>query len=722
MPSSTQYWTFLGSSSSLSDFQFFTYNLNVKPETSHFSLIAEELIQPNTTRSSIGATLAIAASRYALTELEDKELSFTSHFFKIFSESWKTKVFLHASQKPFANEPLLSIDQLLENEALGYKILQHYDVSVGLVYLKDNQLTYLQSAYSQLALLNDRYNCDIKKADKESLVDILLHSTNNTAPYQFVDIEKYRLEMLVLLPSKYTTTKTGARLKSNILKIYRSFVSNADYLQDAKYDPSLIILKRNNNQKPCQVAITEKSPPAITSKVKAKKSLATYYLSSFLLLLGISASYFLWQAQAKENISLPLVESNQKTLQLAANITQEAGFPKKEPLEDTSIKQLNLIKKQEEEREQRLQQEHREAERLEKKALAEKKQEAELVAKKTQERLEKQKEIEAQTETLRLKALEENRIREEERLIEQQKEREAVAIKERQLQQKREEEVALLKQQNDDESLLSIQRDIDIINRHDNKLRAQRQAEEQKQRENQAKLVAEKQAKKKRKEALIKQRRLEFENSQARKEQASRSTGITSSQNNKAKAQATNIIEPQNRKEKQRQNQQHIKQKEAEKKRVVAEELKKQQVGQLKAKEERTKLIQQTVVHQLVNYSKTFNRHAVQLQQKITAIELLEKRKSSNSAPKTIRDKERLQSKKIDIEQRIDRLAGLYSSKLKKLCAYKVIHSVAIPAKPTNVERIALSVITQQLRTCSQAQTLSRKNIARTLINRYLKQ
>jgi len=61
------------------------------------------------------------------------------------------------------------------------------------------------------------------------------------------------------------------------------------------------------------------------------------------------------------------------------------------------------------------------------------------------------------------------------------------------------------------------------------------------------------------------------------------------------------------------QTQAFIKQKEEEKKRIVAEELEKQQAGKIKAKEAREKIIQKTITHQLVNYSKTFHRHVVQL-------------------------------------------------------------------------------------------------------------
>lgn len=671
----------------------FSKHSNNKPEKGYFAIIAEELPQTTaSTRSQIGAKLLVDASQLALTKLQAQELNFAPHFFHLLNDIWKAKVFLHAIQNPFLGTDTLSVKKLTENDTLSEDIVRHYDVSAGIIYLKGNQLVFLQSGDTQLALLNKRNNCEIKKVDQPSL-SVLLNRSKNTSSslYQLIDIKKHQLEMVVLLPHKYTAPKTSARLKSNILKIYRTFESNYPQIDSAD-NAQLTILKKDHQQKQSASHPATKKPLSSASPKKQtdKKSMTAYVLSTFLLLVGAIASYFLWQAQAKESISMSPSHNGFIATQMALNNTSEAPIPLLEVTNKQSgiKKQTDKIKRAEQKKREEV-----EAAIATEKARLEKEKRLQL----------KQKQDEAAiAESLRIKTIEKEKARKEKELQERRKlEAETKARKLRLEQEKK-----LKQQQEEAATLLSIEKDLDLINQHDEKIRAQQQAEEQKRRENQTRLLAEKQAEAKRKAALIQQRRREFENNK----------------NNPVESSPSKIPNTaKSREEQQIQIQKQIKQKEAEKQRIVAEELKRQQAEQIKAKEARNKVIQKTITHQLLNYSKTFHRHVVQLQQKNKAIELLERRKTSSNDPNIVHKKKMLQSKKNDIEQRIDRLSVLYASKLKELCANKIIHPIAMPTKLTKVERIAYAVISQKLRHCSQPETLSSQNISKIFIKKYLK-
>jgi len=647
----------------------------------YFALIAEELPQTTVaTRSKIGAKLLVEASQLALEKLQEQELDFSSHFFTLLNKAWKTKVLLHATQNPFLDNPPLSIKQLTENTILSDDVVKHYDASIGLIYLENNQLLFLQSGDAQLALLNKRNNCEIKQANQQSL-SMMLNST--PLPQQLIDIEKYQLNMLVLLPHKYTTPKTKARLNSNILKIYRSFESSQQQAENND-NTQLLILRRK--QKEITSAVTPQKISSSTPQKKelSKKGMGVYVLSASVLISALTASYFLWQVQATENISPLFFDTNSATNQLALNKQIEVPPSKKISLKTTD-KQLEINKQTEQEKQLKAKLAETEKENNEKKQQKKKEQAAAKALKALQQKEAKQQAI---AEALRIKTLEIEKARQEKEL-----KAKIEADRKKKLAQEK-----ALKLQQEEASLISIEKDLETINRYDKEIDRQQQLEEKKRRENQAKLAAKKQAEAEaqKKQALIQQRRREFEN-------------------NKKKQQTASIkpSTPKNQEELQ-------KQKEAEKQRIIAEELKKQQVDKVKAKAAREKVIQKTITHQLVNYSKTFYRHVVQLKQKDQAIKLLEQKKASSNDPNMIRTQEMLQSKKDDIKQRIDRLAVLYAEKLKQLCAHKVIHPIERPVKLTEVERIALAVISQKQRNCSQPQTLSSQNISKTLINRYL--
>ncbi len=693
MSSLSRHWRLLDSSSlSKPDYYQFTHQFTLANMEGAFAIIAETLplvaeLRGKASRSNIGAHLAIKAAQIAFNELLDKKLNFVEMFFSLFSKHWQAAVLLHAIENPITNK---------QGKNTQKEILEYYNPSIALLYQFDQQLILLQLGYAQIALLNQRYNCEIKKVATLSLSDFLVNLEQNTEPpLQLIDLAKDKIIMVALLSQHYISPKTVTRLNTNIIKLYRQFEvdKHSKHLID-----NLIILKQEYKQTDSKTSdVVEKKATQINQKAKKKLT------STLFLLLGLisatSASYYLWQVQATEtNSLLPLGQPIKKKEEIIEKDKILLSVDQ-EQVQITTIKQKQWLEKQKLKKQQQQaiikakeleQQKAREQERIEamEKIYAQQRKEAEL------RRLEQER-IDAQLEA---DALQQEKIRQEAKLKQQ-----------KQL-------------KNEEISLLSIKKDIELIAWNNEKDHAQEVAEQQKRRTQyelkkqqeqrkraqEAKIKAKKQAEKRRLDALIKQRREEFaRNKRQQKQQVTQTATIET-------------VAPKQRLQQQRQTQHHIKQQAEEKKRNILVELKKQQQKQAKAKDFRQRLKQQTVVHQLISYSKTFHRHTLQLKQKLNIINALEKRADAFSHPKIIRERGLFKKKEATIRKRLDSLAKLYSDKLKRLCANPKLYPVKLSA--TNpIERTARSIIAQQLHRCSQSWFISTKGVTTTLLNRYLK-
>ena len=699
-------WAFLDNNLTQNNSFYYFKKTNISPNNDgYFAIISEKLSLDTTPRSAIGAKLLVEASRLALIELEKNNLNSAPHFFKLLYPQWRAKVLLDAIQNPLNSEDSISLEQVTKDKQLSHSILKRYDASANIIYIHNNQLMIFQSGEAQLALSNQRYNCEIKRSTQQSLSSMLKNAeSNEPSSYQLIDIDKYQLEILALLPNKYTKGRTAARLKSNFAKTYRSFKNNKSN-DTNNFHEEAIILKKATQEKS---SVIKKPSKTIESPKHKKKRLLVPFISSALIISGISiGSYYLWKIKAKENM-MPPPDNKLSLITPATSLVPEKSSQLKQ--KDLALKEEQAkIKKQNEEKKAEKIKLKKEQDKKEK--LAKERQEKEAIAKKEAETarlLEEKNKAQAKAEILKQQIIEAKKQKElkQQQLVKAEKIKKELARKQAEKEKK--------KLQAEENLLASIEKDIETISQYEKKILEQeklkeQQAKEKKRQEYQARLEAKKLADKKKKEALIKQRRLEFEQAKKIKNKPTSST------------QATVSNKPKNREELQISIQEQIKKKEEEKKRIVATELKKQQESQQKAREIREKNIQKTITHQLVAYSKTFHGHVLQLKEKNQALQKLDEPNNSLNEAVLARDRERLINKKKEINQRLDRLATLYSKKLKKLCSNKIIHPVAIPPKSTKVERIALTVLSQKLRACSQTKKLSGKSVSKALINSYIK-
>jgi hypothetical protein len=678
MSSLSQQWRLLDNSSlSKPDFHYFGQPFVFENIQGSFAVISEALplsaeIESSASRSDIGARLATEAAEFAFIELLDKKLNFAEMFFSLFSKQWQATVLLHTIENPIKNNKTNHTQE---------KILENYDPSIALFYQFDKQLILLQLGYTQIALLNRRYHCEIKKTSSLSLSDFLLRLETTTEPQlELIDTEACQIEMVILLSQQYTNFKTVARLSSNIIKLYRE-LERKKKLTCISDNDNLIILKKEANEVGTSVPVNLKvdSSESLEVKLKSKKKLASTLFSLFSLILGTAASYYLWQVEATETDLSGSVagqaSQNYKTFEdrrvMAIMGQERIKIEKIQLFEQQKLKKQldNVLKQQKEE---------------------------ELKEKAEKQRLIQKDKLVSERENQELTAQKEKRLRAEAK--------EKVLKKERQVEAEvQEKEKGLERTQREKNSFLSIERDIELITRHDEKIHAQYTIKQQ-----EAKIATEKREEKTGLDALVKQRREEFEKNKVQQKHPTMQVLVVKS------------VIPKSRKQQQLQVQRHIRGRANKKKQQILIELKKQQLKQIRAKDERAQLKQKTTVHQLVNYSKTFNSHTVQLKQKLEAIAFLDQRPEAFSNPKIVHGRTLLQGKEATIRKRLDSLAKLYSAKIKRLCRETKIYPV-IPSASNQVERIARSVIAQQLRHCSRPQFLSTKAVTTALLNKYLK-
>ena len=674
-----QQWRFLDSSSlSKPDYYHFTQQFVLENMQGSFAIISEPLplsieIQSRISRSDTGARLATKAAKFAFIELLDNKLNFSENFLSLFDKHWQAIVLLHAIENPFASNASLLEKQLNDDKKVSSvkkEILEHYDPSIAFLYLFDKQLILLQLGYTQVALLSRRYHCEIKKASQLSLSNFLLGIGNNSeSQLQLIDIDACQIEMVVLLSQQYTSPKTVARLNSNIIKLYREF----DLEKKSNHIPgsdALILLKKE----PCDVdssvtVSSEVDAPVslvIKPKLKLKKRSVFLPFTLFFLIFGITASYYLWQVQATVTESNTALTGQQSQNYKISNSQKAVKMTDQERSTIVFFEQQKLKKQQEEIKRS--------------------------IIKSKEAELRQQKKAQLKKEA-------------EQAYVKEEKKQKLIAQEEKKLRQQKEGE----------EKVKELERKQRNLEQQEAKLLAEEQAEKRRlvvlvklQREQEVKLLAEEQAEKRRLKALVKLRREEFEKNKARQKQQVVRTLVAE----------TSVVK--SRKQQQLETQQNIKKRTDKKRQDVLAELKKQQQAQARAKDARAQLIQKTAVHQLVNYSKSFNRHVVQLKQKLDAIVVLDRQADALSNSTIIRKRALLETKEKTGRKRLDAIAKGYSTKIKQLCTASKIYPVSLSGA-NQVERIARSVIAQQLRNCSRPQFLSTKAVTTALLNKYLK-
>jgi hypothetical protein len=755
MSSQSQHWTLFDNDPlSNPDYYHFTQQFSINNSQGFFAIATEHLPINNKDRSVAsrterGAELAIDAARLAFSEILDNELDFSEVFLRLFSKQWKAAVLLDAikSTDHESNSLAAQLSDGKKTSSEQQAVLALYDPSIALLYQFDKQALLLPLGNTQIALVNRRYHCEIKKPRHLFLSSLLVDLENGTKPpFQLVNIEDYRLEMIALLSHRYTAPKTGARLNSNIIKRYRQLESK-DNTEQTDNNHLLIFKKEvtQTNLASTDSQAKQSSQPPKVENIKPKRSLATYVFSLFTLTSATAGSYYFWQAQATETSPLTLLENkNQHTPKtpikpkIAINNNQT-----------TAIKSARekLLAKQEIEKQHILALAKEKAKQNELKHLRELQEQKEAAA------LKRQQEQQTKAAALKLTLTEEvnkayaqqqtERNAEKKRLIKEEKahanQKRLEFLKQKELEiasakeEKRKQETRLkaeklAREKQEKAALLLIEKDIEEMNRQEENIRAQKIAEQRKRQEEQlrirklkveqerkrhaqlAKIEAKKLAEKKRLEALVKQRRIEFEQNKKRQQR----------EKEKVITPPVTSIEPEGRNKPQSKEQDVTKSNAAEKKRIMLAELKRQKQDQAKAKNDKLKLKQKTAVHQLVNYSKTFNRHTVQLKQKLERLKAIDQREDASSNKALIHKRKLLKGKEAVIRKRLDSLAGMYLEKLKQVCAKTKIFPVSVSAS-NKTERIARGVISQHMSNCSQAQSLSTSRVAATLLDKYLK-
>lgn len=293
----THHWTPLTHHSEQDSYHQFTQVLDVDSQKPVFAFLAEALptVSSNnqTSRSEIGAQLALKAAKTAINELTNRTLSFNENFWIIFSQHWKAKIFLHAIEHPTSQKKPYSIDTLGNTEALNHEqksVLKKYDASLSFCFIDKNKATLFQTGAIKIALLNRRYHCEIKTPELPSSIALMYNTYSPN--FEYIDINTYRLEMPLLLSHQYSNKKSEARLTANIFKIYRS-MGTGNVSNPLVNGANLIAFKSD------QESLEEPKVPSSSLPKKnistTKKTLALR-ASLMTALVGIG-SYYLWPVQ-----------------------------------------------------------------------------------------------------------------------------------------------------------------------------------------------------------------------------------------------------------------------------------------------------------------------------------------------------------------------------------------------------------------------------------------
>ena len=755
MPSQSPHWTLFDSDPlSSSDFHRFTQPFNSNKAQDFFVISAEHLPVGNenrlvASRSVRGAELAIEAARLAFSEIVENELDFSKVFLTLFSKQWKAATLLDAVKYIDTKSSLFAIDQLSDTAKITdeqQEILALYDPSIALFYQSEKQFIFLSLSDTEIALVNRRYHCEIKEATQVSLSKLLVDFENAAEPpFQLIDIEEYQLEMVALLSHRYTASKTMARLHSTIIKCYRQLESKNSCAESTDNSYLLLFKKEQANPTNTEPQIV----PSAQLKIERdtpRNSMVTLILSLFALITATASSYFFWQAQATETGLSTLVESKpqespkaQLNTQIILNNHQKDTLKSaKETLHSEEKAWQEGIKKQQAQQIKTLQQQQQQEQEVvalkQQNDLRLKIKQIEFEALKKQEEQIRRKAEATKAEKLRL--IEEKAQAKQKELLKQQQALELAKAK-KELKEKRLKAEKLAREEQEKVQLLLLEQDIERMNREEEEIRAQKEAEQKKRKEEQlrvrrieleqerkkyeqlAKIEAEKRAEDKRLEALVRQRRLEFEANKAKQRLEFENNKIRQ-QREKEQAMNPLVAVAPIKLEESSKPQDITKSNAAEKKRNMLAELKRQKQSQAKAKTEKLRLKQKTAIHQLVNYSKTFNQHTTQLKQKLDRLAAIDQRSDAFSNKVLIHKRKLLKGKEAVIRARLVSIAGMYLAKLKLVCAKEKLFPVSTVSS-NKTERIARRVISQHVSNCSQVQSLSASRISTTLLGKYLR-
>lgn len=702
MPSQLSHWTLFDSNTlSNPNFHHFTQPFCIDKSQGLFVIASEHLPENNedrlvTFRSTRGAELAIKVAQRAFSDILEKELNFSDVFLTLFSKQWKAAVLLDAiKNKKTISGSLVAIDQFSNDNKTTHEqqqILALYDPSIVLLYQYKKQLIFLLLGNTHIALVNRRYHCEIKKPTNISLSNLLVDLEHDAKPsFQLLDIEEYSLEMMALLSHRYTTPKTNARLHSNIIKCYRQFESKGD-TEQTDNNCLLLFKKKQAQVNPTKIKsqVAGSTEPLKIKREKPKRRMATFILSLFAITTATAGSYYFWQGQEEKTGSAALVESKSQEPPKIQTNTQFIA---------NNIQEKMAIS-------------------LNKTLLAEEKAKQEAI---------KIKHLQAQAETLKQQEQANRKAEaaeaEKQRLIEEKKElkeqKKLALLKQQQklkLAKKKQKKARLLLIKQDHEKRKQQEQKIAEQKKHkEEQLRIRKIALEQehKKRKQLEKIEAKKLAEKRRLAALVKQRRLEFENNKIREQR----------EKEKADNPPIAITPPAKLKKHNRpQNEEQdiTKSNAAEKKRNMLAELERQKQNQAKTKIDKQKQKQKTAIHQLVNYSKTFNQHTTQLKQKLDGLEAIKQQSDASSNNALIHKRKLLKGKELIIRKRLNSIAAMYLSKLKLLCAKEKKFPVSTEGA-NRTERIARKIISQHVNNCSQSQSLSTSRVTTIFLNRYLK-
>jgi uncharacterized protein involved in tolerance to divalent cations len=732
MSSQSQHWTLVDNDlPSDPNYHSITQQFTIEKTHGFFAVIAEPITSSteqtdNIASHAIGAKLAIEAAHLAFNEIIEHKLNFANVFLTLFSKQWKALVLLYTIKNANKIKTPLIANKLSENGTLTpaqKELIAHYDPSIALLYQFNDQLVLLQTGNSRIALVNQRYHSEIKKAPHASLTALLLDAEtldDTEHLFNLIDIKHYQLEMIALLPEHYTATKTMARLNANIIKLYRHLELDDAKKQATDYK-KFILLKKQSTQK---TAIP--SSHQSVKKIKTKKKLVTYTLSFFALIFTVS-SYYLWQANDAEAETSTLIEKqNTQAYKAITEIKnankQEIGEIKPETkylLEEEKLTQAkkqmqieiqeqldeqakakekaNKLRQQHILEEQKQQEEIDRAAKLEADKLAQ--EEADRLAKLAVDKLAQQEADKlaklkadklAQQETDKLAKLEDDRLA-------QQKADKLAKLEDDKLAQQEADKLAKL------EADKLAQEEADKLAQQEDDRRATLEANR----------LAQQEA-----DRLIAKKRLDIEKNKAeeklRAEEKAKQQRINAEKplTDKHQKETTAQVNPtsQQRKQQQTDAQKQINEHLEKKKRTMQAELERQKQTQDKAKDNRKKLNQQTAVHQIVGYMKRFNQHAIQLKQKIETIKTIEKNEDLATNRQLTHKRTLLKGKEENIRKHLDSLSTLYLERLKKICSQPKTYPVSNHS-PNKIGRIARTIISQHLTHCPQMKSFSSKQI-----------
>ncbi|MCK5902079.1 MAG: hypothetical protein KAG28_02935 [Cocleimonas sp.] len=720
-----QHWTLLDSSAS--NQHHFTKTFQQRKNTGYFAILAEAtpILKANNqyhypSKSGVGAALAVEAAQLAFSQLLKNKLDFSVQFFSLFRKQWQANVFLHAVQHASLNKTLLPVDMLNQNKQFTLEqqaILEQYNASIGILYLVDDQLITFQLGHTEVVLLNRRYNCEIKRSLNTSsflalsLDDIILEQDK-------LNTDDYHLEMVSLLSHQYSHSQTRPRLKTNIFKLYRAIgITEAEYEQQLSEDMNFILFRKN------KVTLAEKEH-ALPLKKQRKKSLITHPLSLLVLCSTLASGYYLLgnkpikitevslisekkiattiapSTMAEKKKPPIIVATTEITKQTIASEGRSSVIPLQRESEPSPVKLISSATTVTVKRETSAEKQN--ASRSSHQRLTTNRSTLKAVS----QRMTSRKKA---TKTQQRKASRYNMNTAEKRTPSNNKSKKVVLQKRR---VKRDKQKTIKKEQKEiklkiiEKAPLAEKLKVKTKQMTDIKkenIRRQEKYIKDQQRENlkQEKLLKEKKdtlrAQQKNKIALIKKQ--EKQQSRTQKPQA-KSTLKTREQHHLKAQQYTQAM--------------------AEEKRKRREATLKQQQQRLKeAKAFRQKNQQQTLIHQLMSYSKKINQYITALKRKDLAINVIDKKLNNKEDARVTHQRILLITKKELIKHRIDAVTKRYLIKLKKICTSSKIYPVITPPQVDKIGWISLSLIKEQLRDCSKKQTLSYTYITAQFLKKF---